>query len=246
VDVVKWLVIAAVIGCRVPDLDVSGKTCPCPGGYACVANACVADDGTHDAGPGDGDASASCIAAPKTALVYQTATFAELSTGWTTLGGSWARSETGLHQTSETETLAVELLSTNPGDAASTDYRVVATATQVDGAVGGAIEVAARGSLTGKTMYHCNLEPNDGNLLIDRTNDGGAGAVGLVEMAIEGVEPKAHYTLEIQVEGDRIECCVRGLVGASLATHDATLATGLPGVKTYLMSADFVDFAVYQ
>jgi len=242
---VKWLVLAGVLACRVPDLDVTGKACPCPGGYSCVANACVAD-AAHDAGPGDADPGTSCIAAPKTTLVYQTAAFAEFPAGWSTAGGAWTAGPSALHQASEDDPLAFALLATNPGDAAATSYRVVATATQVAGAVGGAVEVVARGSLTNKTMYHCNLEPNGGNLVIDRTNDGGTGAVALAEMAIEGVAPKATYTLEIQVEGDRIECCVGGLADASLAIHDATLASGLPGVKTYLMSADFAAFAVYQ
>lgn len=241
----RWLVLVVVAACRIPDLDVTGKACPCPSGYACIANACVAESAI-DAAPADGDPVASCIAAPKMALVYQTATFAEFPTGWSTIGGSWLPGATALHQASENDSLAVALLSTNPGNAAAADYRVVATATQTTGATGGALEVVVRGSFADKTMYHCNLEPNDGKLLIDRTNAGGTGAVGLVETAVEIAAPKASYTLEIQVEGDRIECCARGVANASIATHDATLATGLPGIKTYLMSGDFAAFAVYQ
>lgn len=238
----RWLVLALVLGCRVPDLDVTGKACPCPGGYACVANACVADDLAHDAS-GDADPGASCIATPKTALVFQTAAFVEYPTGWSTVGGAWTLGASGLHQANDNDTLAVALLTTSP---AETDYRVVATATQGTGAVGGALEVAARASLGDRTMYHCNLEPNDGHLVIDRTNPNGAGAVALVETVLDGVTPDGTYTLEIQVEGDRIECCARGIAGASIATHDATLAGGTSGVKTYLMSADFEAFAVYQ
>lgn len=239
----KWLVLAFA-ACRVPDLDVTGKACPCPTGYACVANACVAGDGADAAIDGAGEAS--CIAAPKTTLVYQTATFAEFPTGWSTMGGTWTPTADALHQGSESDTLAYALLSTNPGDAAATSYRVVATATQVNGSVGGAFEVAARGSLADSTMYHCNLEPNDGNLVVDRTNPGGNGATELGSMMLAGLASHASYTLEIQVEGDRIECCVRGVENASVAIHDGTLTTGLPGVKTYLMSADFTAFAVYQ
>lgn len=240
----KWLLLG-LVACRVADLDVTGKACPCPTGYACVANACVAGEGTSDAAI-DGAADASCIAAPKTALVYQTATFAEFPTGWSTMGGTWAPTPTALHQGSESDSLAFALLSTNPGDAAATSYRVVATAIQTNGAVGGAVEVVARGSLADDEMYHCNLEPNDGNLVVDRTNQGGVGATELASMMLAGVNAHASYTLEIQVEGDRIECCVRGIANGSLAVHDATLAAGLPGVKTYLMAADFTAFAVYQ
>ena len=236
-----------VAGCHFDDVSIAGKQCPCPGGYACVANACVVGDASSiDSGPSDGAPLGTCLVNPKTTLVYQSPVLAEFPTGFTTIGGDWTSSPSALHQGNATATLLVAALTAIPGAPANANYRVVATVTQTTGSEAGAYEISARISSVNKQMYNCNLEPNDGKLVINRTDLGGGTATQLAVMELANVTPLQPYTIELQVESSELQCCARGIAGASLTVSDAVLTTGAPGMKTYLMAADFRDFAVYQ
>lgn len=245
VVLIRYLVpVVLVAACHFDDVAIAGKQCPCPGDYACVAGVCVLGDASSIDAPIDGGAG-TCLTNAKTTLVYQSATLAEFPTGFTTIGGDWMTTPTALHQANEVSSIAVAALTAIPGSASS-DYRVVATATQTTGSVGGAYEVSARISIANKTMYNCNLEPNDGKLVINRTDPGGATATQLAVMELAGVSPLEPYAIELQVESSELQCCARGIAGASITISDAMLTSGTPGMKTYVMAADFRDFAVYQ
>jgi hypothetical protein len=238
--------IIALTACHYADAPIEGKACPCPDGYSCVANACVAGDVAPDAST-DATPTASCIAAPKLTPVYASSTFAEYPTGFATISGDWTTTATALHQGNETTAMAVAYLSTNPGSAGDEDYRVVATAAQTAGSDTGAFEVSGRISATNKTMYSCSYQPNTGAFQVSKiaTNGGDAAALGSVQTT-----PGDHfgaYTIELQVSGASVECCVRGVAGSHVQVPDAAaLTTGVPGVRTFLMAASFSQFAVYQ
>src|SRR5450432_2504658 len=161
---IRSLAPLVLVACHFDDVAITGKECPCPGGYACVAGVCMVGASTDSAV----DASfGTCLTNAKTMLVYQSSTLAEFPTGFTTFGGNWSTTPTSLHQGNESAALAVAALTAIPGVPSGSDYRVVATVTQATGSVGGAYEVSARISTANKTMYNCNLEPNDGKLVIN-------------------------------------------------------------------------------
>ena len=236
----------ALTACHYADAPIEGKACPCPDGYSCVANACVAGDIAPDA-RFDATSTASCIAAPKLTPVYASATFAEYPTGFATISGDWTTTGAALHQGDETAAMAVAYLATNPGSAGDQDYRVVATAAQTAGGDTGAFEVSGRISAINKTMYSCSYQPNTGLFQVSKIATSGGDAAALDSAQTTPGDQLGAYTIELQVTGGTVECCVRGIANSHLMAPDAApLATGVPGVRTFLMAASFSELAVYQ
>lgn len=114
-----------------------------------------------------------------------------------------------------------------------------------------AIEIALRvAPLPSHASYHCNWESNTGGLLLQKTTASGAADASFVEKytdvaAIAGYSADMAVTMEFEVVGDRLACCVREIPGAMLTFVDSTLTTGSAGLRTYLSSGSFDDFTVY-
>jgi hypothetical protein len=248
----RFVVAAALVGCSVPDLDLTGKPCPCPDGWVCsAANTCqrtvAPGDALRDTPPDhtnmDTPVAASCLVAPYTAPIYTTTTFGDFNTAqWIrpSGAGTWSVIQGQLHQTDNLSSLAYVY---HMG--VLTNFRVVATMHQEMGDAGGAVEIAFRISTTSASMYHCNFEPNDGGFLIQETANG-VGGTQLVTKTLQGVNPQGTYTMEVQATDHQLQCCIDGIPDAYLTIADSTYGAGYAGLKTYVMSAVISAFTVYQ
>ncbi|MFT3698375.1 MAG: hypothetical protein QM831_34850 [Kofleriaceae bacterium] len=239
----RWSLLV-LVACHYDATDYAGKACPCPSGYSCVANACIAGTIEADAAIDAPDYTTSCLASPLENLVYSNATFADYPTSFTAIAGAWGDQPDGLHQGNESLNLAAIALNGIPGNGANEDYRVVVKAAGIAGADGGAFDVALRVSATNKTMYQCGLVPAMNQIVLARTD---ANSPDIDRETVAGdLSLMQTYILEAQVTGSQIECCVRGVEGAHAMGTDTTFSGGPPGLKTYMMSAVFSDYAVFQ
>ncbi|HUJ57953.1 MAG TPA: hypothetical protein VLX92_05660 [Kofleriaceae bacterium] len=248
----------ALAACSLPSVDLTGKACPCPGGWVCNAatQTCArtapgTDAPGRDATLADGasgaDAAqaASCLPGAFGHELYSTATFADYPLGWTTGGGTWMPGASEVTQTDAMSDLAY-IFRPLP----QADYRIVATMHATSTGDGKAIEVAGRIDPGGAVhMYHCNWEPSDGAFLIQRTDAEEMGAViqmTTIDLAsLANYQPSDPVTIELQISGSVLQCCLHGIPGASISGSDTTYPAGDVGVKTYEMSGGFHDFAVY-
>ncbi len=260
--------------CRVDEVDLDGKQCPCAAGWTCApaTNTCVRDadldaagadgagpdDAAGDARPGDGgaldaaidggalDAPAgpSCLGGAGGATLF-TDDFPDLI-GWTTRGGTWSAVAGEAVQTSTAGGLSYAF----PAGAESfVDYRVAARARRTGGATTGAMELATRIQSSGDGQYHCAWVAVSGALRLawTRSNgtEGGVLAQTTVDVgAIPGYDPTAPVILESQAPGTQLTCCVRDVAGATVTISDARYATGAPGLRTTAQSTAFDDVVV--
>ena len=248
----------ALAGCSVPDVDYTGKQCPCPSGYTCnaatstcsrsaLANDARGPDGTRGGSDGATDAApaASCLAQPFALEIYSTATFADFTTAWSTSGGDWKLGTGELDQLDTTAQLSVAYLVGN-----GTDFRIVGTMHATSGGNGKAIELTLRVDAANTHMYHCNWEPADGAFLIQRTDSVAAGmaiqTITIDTSSIPGYQETDPVTMEFQVSGSQFSCCLHGIPAAYIQGSDTTYAAGAVGVKTYEMSGGFSDFFMYS
>jgi hypothetical protein len=247
--VIRALVLLALVGCKIGDVDFTGKACPCPDGYVCDAatQTCArsvtpGDDATNGDTPTDTPA-ASCLIAPFGNRIYET-NFADFSTAWNAGGGTWA---VGNQEVVQSDTTAS--LSFVEHDVGVNDYRVVTTMRATSGGAGHAVEIALRIDAPASNMYHCNWEPVGGAFIIQRTDDIINGTtiqeIDIDTNQIPNYSQTNPVTMEFQALGPNFECCLRGIQGASLAGSDNTYGFGTVGVKTYLMSGGFTGFEVY-
>ncbi|HEY1554506.1 MAG TPA: hypothetical protein VGF94_06695 [Kofleriaceae bacterium] len=260
----RVLALGLVLGaCSVPDVDYTGKQCPCPSGYSCSAtlqtctrgetgsDAAAGDSRAIDAAPQDGMEGASCLDGldpPFTNLQYATPEFADFATAWTTDGGAWSQGITELDQIDSTSQLAVAYHTIVSG-LGTGDQRLVVSMHATAGGDGDAIELALHVDAMNTHMYHCNWEPTDGAFLIQRTDTITLGPT-LVTTTIDtstipNYQPSDPVTMEFQVHGTTFSCCLHGIPGATLQADDGTYTQGDVGVKTYEMAGAFHDFQVY-
>jgi hypothetical protein len=250
---VRWgrVFLLVFAGCSVPVVDLTGKSCPCAPGYTCnpTTNTCVgglATDAQVFDAPRDGTQNASCLAGSVGALLYET-TFDDFA-GWNVGGGTWNASNGEVVQSNVNSDLAYAYTPSNAVSAA--DYRIVSTWRLINGSDGNAVELTARtqtSSLPGQ--YHCNWSATDGvmNLMwtVTSTTTGFMNQINIDVTQIPGYDPHAPVTMEFQVRGGRLDCCVRGVPAANLFANDTRYATGPGGMKTYHETAAYTDFHVY-
>ena len=230
-----WSVLACA-GCTVPAIELEGKPCPCLDGYFCdvASNTCVRSD-----------ASESCLVAPAGAPLYSTG-FDDL-TGWTPGGvGSW-RAEAGMAIQSDTTS---EFAYTFLPAVAANDYRIVSKFRAIGGmGPSTSIELAARVQRDNSGgQYHCNWDPINGQFNImytlSATETGFLHTVYIDVSQLPGHDPMGWFTMEFQVRGSRLDCCVRGVGGAAGFANDTRFSAGAPGMKTYLVAAAYDDYTV--
>lgn|GEM_PF-3263291 len=245
---VAIVAVATLGACKVPDVDLTGKHCPCASGYTCDDNTqlCVQGD-VIDAPPDTSAPSASCLDNPTLTNLVFSDNFSTLD-AWTLEAGTWVAINSQAQQQDDTATLAYAFPS-SAGSAQASAYRVVATMHQLAHAAdNSAFEIAFRiMPLVVPDIYHCNFEPNDHTLVIQHTT--GAQTPVLVSSVVDvdpAYNPNATFTLEVLVQDTTATCCVREIAGASLTTTSINNASGPPGMKTFRMSAGYGGFQVFH
>jgi hypothetical protein len=252
--------VAASTACRVPEVDLTGKACPCAEGYDCddTRDVCVlaVDAPPPDASPlpdgeeVDAPPAAPCLGSAPGNLRFQAHFDAPPLIDWTIGGGSW--SITGINSQLIQSDPAVVLAYAYPNAAAAlVDYRVVTKMRQIDGAADGGLEVAFRVQSGSDGQYACKWEPNSGRLALEYLNPGGSGLDVMNEKTINlatipGYDVHQVVVMEVQVVGAQLDCCLRGIPGGTIGITDSRYTTGGPGAKTSTMSAGFDDYEVYD
>ncbi|HEV7554819.1 MAG TPA: hypothetical protein VGO00_05140 [Kofleriaceae bacterium] len=242
------IAIVALVACKVPDVDLTGKHCPCASGYTCddTTQLCVQGD-IADAPPDTTMPSSSCLADPMLTIPVFSDSFSSLD-AWNLQGGTWVAINGQAQQQDDTATLAYAF-PTTAGSAQASAYRIVATMHQLAHvADNSAFEIAFRiVQQVVPDIYHCNFEPNDHTLVIQHTT--GAQTPVLVSSVVDvdpQYDPNATFTLEVLVQATTATCCVRELPGASLTTTSINNPNGPPGMKTFRMSAGYGAFQVFH
>jgi hypothetical protein len=242
----KLAVAIALAGCSVPDVDLAGKHCPCSSAYVCdeATQRCVraGSDAAVDS-PGDGSMAQSCLGSDPTSSPVFTDTFNNL-VNWAIPAGIWtANGGEALSAKTDTYTYAYPILLTPKND-----YRVVTTVRQVEHTdMASAYEIAFRIQVGGE-LLHCNWEPNDHHIVLQHTNAGGTTTNVLMDQIVSvpaSFDPNKPVTLELQVVGGMVRCCVRELPGSLVQFAPLSLPSGPPGIKTWKMTAAYNDFAMY-
>jgi hypothetical protein len=241
----RLAVVVAIAGCSVPDVDLSGKQCPCSSVYVCddATQTCVRPGGDAGADTSDGPVASSCLGSDPSGSPAFSDTFDTL-VRWTIPAGTWMASNgEAMSAKTDTYTYAYPILLT-----AKNDYRVVTTARQIEHTdAASAYEIAFRIQTTGE-MYHCNWEPNDHHIVIQHTAAGGQQSSVLLDQVTSvpaTFDPTQPVTLELQTMGPMVTCCVREVPGSTIKFGQLLLLSGSPGIKTWKMGAAYNDFAMY-
>jgi hypothetical protein len=249
---VRYAIVAVVaLGCRVPDVDLEGKQCPCATGYVCQTSTstCVRSPDNPDASFDAPDAPidpASCLPSPFGTLIYET--LFDTPDDWPSTGGVWSISDGLMLQNDES--VASAFAYHDVGGAP--DHRIVSRVQMLAGVAAGTVGLAARVQGNPSAgQYHCNWGPNDGAFSLERTQSDGLNTFELKATtinlaAIPDYVPTQPVAMELQVRGNQLECCLRGLAGASLTAVDNQFAAGHPGARTSRMSGAYDDYRVYR
>jgi hypothetical protein len=241
--------LVALAACRISDVDLTGKHCPCASGYTCNdATQLCQLDGTIDAATDtatDGPSSQSCLTNLPQEMLAFSDTFSSLG-AWTLAAGTWVAMNGQAQQTDDTQTLAYAYPSNSSLVVSS--YHVVATMHQLDHlADNSAFELAFRIVPATPDMYHCNFEPNDHTLVIQHTSGPQTPVLVSSQVAVgSDYDPNMTITMELAVTGTTATCCVREIDGASVTTTAIGNPNGPPGMKTYRMAAGYGAFQVFH
>jgi len=161
---------------------------------------------------------------------------------YTTVAGTWTLAGSELEQSNSIDA-ATLLASVDVG----ADYRVVASLRMLaSGQSGGAMELVARAT-DATHFYHCNWEPETGDFEIQDVADN----MPLVQRTITlgeipGYDAHQSITMELQVQGNDIRCCLRDVPSATLSLTNGTYASGSIGFQTWFLSAAYDSLRVYR
>ena len=230
----RSLALIPLAACTVAGVSLDGKECPCATGYTCqpATNTCIADRG---------DASASCLPTAPGTLLY--ASELDDLDGWDVGGGTWTAMGGNAMQTDPMAKLAFVY----PHGVSAADYRIVSSFAAQDGGDSSALELAARVGDGGPNhQYHCNWDAFGGGFQIMYTIDASTNGVIVSTQLDPPADPRAPVTMELDVRGDALACCLREIPGATLTGTDTRFASGRPGLKTYEMTGAYDYFHVFQ
>jgi hypothetical protein len=252
VDVVtRALIVVALAACRVAPIDYTGKECPCPDGWQCN----LATQTCTEAAPGDGggkDGSTdpdgsnpadSCLASPRTTLLYSTVGFTDFPQAWLQASGQWTKDGSEVRSTNNGNPLAwlSHAVQTTSGLA---NYRVVATMRYIDSLSGGSVGIGFRIGM-GATMYTCTFDPASGEFDLIYTQQGSDAQLQrkIVDIPSNAL---AAFTMEIMTTGNTHTCCLRGVTDSTLTMPSGFAMSGNPGVVSRDASGAFASFYVYE
>ena len=255
---VSSLLLLLASACSIKPGDYTGKACAggvCPAGYVCnlATNTCgtsiIADvggvgDDIRDSAPPDapGDIiSDSCFANPRSELVYSSVGFEMYPQGWSSGDGTWGPAGNELVQSNGNADVA--WVSRAIGDSNTADYRIVATMRMTDSDFGGGIGVAFRVSSLG--MYACTADPLTGRLELVYTQQGFD--MWLDTRNVSFGNAMAPFTMEIDVTGASLKCCIRGIANATVSVPNyPALLSGRAGLTTRDRAGAFASFHAYR
>ena len=227
------------LGCGIPDLDLSGKRCPCVSGYTCDESTqrCVAA-GSDDGGvtpPG-------CLGTSTLNTPAFSEGFDTDFSGWTTGGtGSWSVSNGEAAQTQAGASLAYAYPTTLVNLAS---YRVVSTLRPLPGgAMNGRVGLGIRQQASLESLS-CSWEPNLGELHVRHTsNTGGDDAVGIGQAV--NIDPAATVTMETEIAGTQLRCCLLEAPTVVLEAGPVTGGGGPPTLWSRALGGAWTDFHVF-
>lgn len=229
----RGALLVLAVGCSVPDVDLTMKSCPCETGYACVANRCERTSGS------DGGPIVSCLGSEPTDQIYaDNFDAATIDAGWVT-STMWAQTGGELVQSDTNDQLAIAYTT----HVTANDYRVIATMTANAG--GMAMGISVR-QASGKQLYDCLWEPGGtAALLVQWTNNGGAATTLMSKV---GLPTSPTVTMEFSAFGTQLHCCIDniGTADVMVSNPSPSYTTGQPGLVTDRMHASFDNFAVYS
>ena len=244
----RVLLLVALTACSIKPIDYTGKQCPCPEDYECnlATNSCtkelVGDARADTASTLDGGPpGASCLTNPKPNLVYSSIGFADFPQGWLGASGQWARETGEVRQTNAANALA--WISHSVGNSTA-NYRVVATMRIIDGLDDAGMGIAFRVSNMQGNMYTCTIAPKNGQLELKYWQQ--TAEVVLAARTVSIADAQAMLTMEINIDGANMTCCLRGVPSATISTMNGIWTTGNPGVATTDAEAAFGSFYAYQ
>jgi hypothetical protein len=255
-----WLVavvvaVGALAACRIAPLDYEGKDCPCPNGWQCnlVTGTCTAagapDSGNQAPdGNGNGDAASagdSCLANPRTNLLYASMGFSDFPAAWLQASGQWAKDGAEVRSTNSANPLAwlSHTVQTNSGMA---NYRVVATMRFINSLdPAPSIGIGFRIS-TQATLYTCTFDPASGELELAYSQGGVDAPLLSKKLSPVPSDPRFAFTMEVMTIGNVQSCCVRGFANSLLTTNASFAVTGNPGVVTRVAEGAFSTFYVFE
>jgi hypothetical protein len=245
---VRSLLVVALTACSIKSIDYTGKACPCPSGYQCdlATDTCTRDSvSIVDAPSGDSttiDArvveGTSCLANPRSTLVYSSVGFPDFPQTWFDAEGAWQKEMNELVQSNSAAPLAWVVRSIPP-----INYRLVATMHLLEGNAG-SVGLGFRVGGGIPNMYSCRLEPAAGNVELFYTF-GGADTL-LERTTVDITDAFASFTLEVDVTGNTYTCCVRGLSNSTVTASHSMFNAGAVGVLTRETEGAFASFYAYQ
>ena len=237
----RALVLAVMLlGCSVPDVSLEGKQCPCAQGYVCdrPTNRCFPGNG--DGGVIDSRLTTSCLGGSAIEVYRYTGMY-----DWIHEDASWT-GDAEIKQTSA-QVQGSYTFKTNAELTALRDYKVTATMRQTTAGSGSpamGIVLRAQLSTQDKQRYACMWSFKAKELWIEETQAGNTTTLFAKPVAEAG--NAITLTMEAKIVGGAITCCIREYPTAMVATTDATVTAGYPGLQTERMAAAFGSFAVTQ
>lgn len=242
----RWALVVALAACSVPELSLEGKQCPCVDvGFVCdeITNRClpVNDGGTII----DTPAATQCLPAINETEIYRyTGTFDWQHEDTTWMGGAQ------ITQSSSTE-MDSYAYKTSSDLSAAPDYKIITSMRQTTAGSGTpSLGVVLRAQLNtqDKRRYICSWIPKNRELRIEVANTGNVTTLGSALVAGGGQLPM-NLTMEAEISGTTLACCLREISTAHLVDvtdPNATVLMGYPGLQTNRMSASFGSFVVLK
>ena len=231
------------VGCSVPELDLSGKQCPCVDGYVCdtASQLCVAG---IDGGAGnDGGSTASCLGSSTlNTLAFSDDFHSDFSKWMTTGDGVWGVSNNEASQSMATSGLAIAA----PTSLVNlSNYRVEAKLHALSGATNGRVGVGVRQIISTYESLSCSWEPDLGELHIRHTLGSSGDDSNVPAGMAVSIAPTATVTMEVEIAGTQLRCCVREAPTVVLSASLASQATGPPTMWARSRAGAWTDFQVF-
>jgi hypothetical protein len=251
--VARHAALAALVACSVPEVDYTGKQCPCPAGYVCnqptqtCARSFPGDGHSTDAprtdAARDGTSVESCLSDAFATPAYTT-TFADYSTAWAVGNGNWTATIGNLQQINSTVPFAY-VDHALPGTNVAASYRLVGNMQDIGGSgtTTGAAGLAARIAEFSDDMYACVWDPVSGKLALQRVD----GVLSITELGsvTATTAMTGGVTIELQVSGSSLACCLDVLPTMVVTATDTTYTSGAVGVATETATATFTELSAY-